>query len=187
MDKPEKYEKESLVKIVDYKSSKNKYRGEELTCNPQAMMYSLAAKTLWPSFKKVMVQFLFLKFPRSPAQELEYNDEQLKGFEHYLEQVQKLIDNFDETVAKSNYAADNKYRWLCGPAKSGWECPVKKPFDFYVLLNKDGRVTSSSFKDDFTPKKGQTVEKREYSGCPRHSFVSLGENNDSKEEDLFDF
>ena len=47
MDKPIHYKKK--LKIVDYKSSKYKFRGEELTSNIQAMAYSLAAKKIWPN------------------------------------------------------------------------------------------------------------------------------------------
>jgi ATP-dependent helicase/DNAse subunit B len=182
MDKPIKYTKDNLIKIVDYKSSKNKFRGEELTSNIQAMMYSLAAKKIWPKFKKRIIQFLFIKFPKSPKQELEFTKEELKGFEHYLSKIQKVVDNFDEGLAKSNFAAKNNYRWLCGPAKSGWECPVKKPFDFYVLLDADGKVLKSSFKNDLEAEDGQIVEQRSYEGCPHFNVIAA-----AKSEDLLDF
>ena len=123
IDKPVEFKKEKLLKIVDYKTSKQKFKGEELQSNVQAMMYSLAAKKLWPKMKRRIVQFLFLKFPRTPKQELEFSDEQLEGFEYFLESINKTLENFDEEAAKSNYAADNGTQWLCGPAKSGWICP----------------------------------------------------------------
>ena len=183
MDKPIKYKGKKTIKIVDYKSSKVKFRGEELESNVQAMMYTLAAKKIWPEFKRVIIQFLFLRFPRSPVQELEFTDEQMNGFEHYLEHVNEVINNFTEDNAKTKYAADSfKTKWLCGPTKSGWECPHKKPYDFYVLLDKKGDVRKSSFDNDLSPKDGERVEKRGYDGCPRFS-TSFG----SDEEDLFDF
>jgi hypothetical protein len=188
MDKPVRYDKENLLKIVDYKSSKNKFRGDELTSNVQAMMYSLAARKLWPKIKKIIVQFLFLKFPRSPKQELEFNKDELKGFEYYLEEIQSLIENFDETTAKSNFAANNQSKWLCGPAKSGWICPMQKPFDFYALVKEgdEDTVLKTSFENDITPEKGQKVVKKFYEGCPH--FYPRGTASASEEEkDLFDF
>ena len=144
IDKKIKYK--DKIKIVDYKSSKAKFRGEELTSNVQAMMYTLAAKKIWPEFKRVIIQFLFLRFPRSPVQELEFTDEQMHGFEHYLEHVNKVINNFTEDNAKSKYAADSfKTKWFCGPSKSGCVCPHKKPYDYFVLLNKQGEIKKSSF------------------------------------------
>jgi len=182
MDKPIQYKGKKFIKIVDYKTSKQKFRGDELETNIQAMMYSLAAKKLWPKFKRRMVQFLFLKFPRSPAQELEYNDKQLKGFEYYLEGVNKLVENFKEDDAKSNYAPSTGHGWLCGPAKSGWICPYHKPSNYYVLLNKSGEQLKSSFENDFDPKDGQTVEERHYEGCPAKNCQA--ENSD---DDWLDF
>tara|TARA_R100000808_G_C2136741_1_gene144990 strand:+ start:913 stop:1599 length:687 start_codon:yes stop_codon:yes gene_type:complete len=171
--------KEGAVSIIDYKSSKSKFRGEELDSNPQAMMYSLAAKTLWPKVKKRLVQFLFLRFPRQPVQELEFTDDQLRGFEYYLSHIYEQINNFTEELAKSNYAKDNpKVHWLCGPAKSGWICPYQKPFDYYVLLDKDSRILQTAYEEDDLPKKkkGQTIEIRKYEGCPRF-YSSNAEKN----------
>ena len=65
IDKPIQYKKDKTVRIVDYKTSKQKFKGEELESNIQAMMYSLAAKKLWPKMKRRIVEFLFLKFPKS--------------------------------------------------------------------------------------------------------------------------
>jgi hypothetical protein len=179
MDKPIQYESSRTLKIVDYKSSKMKFRGEELTGNVQAMMYTLAAHKIWPDkFDKIIVQFMFIKFPRSPIQELEFSKEELKGFELYLEYVNKIISNFDERNAETNFAIDGgwKTKWMCGPTKSGWECPNKKPFDYYVLLGKDDNFIKSSFKNEFEPKEGERVEKKEYGGCPR--FQNIEEEED---------
>jgi hypothetical protein len=180
MDKPIKYSKKKELKIVDYKSSKRKFQGEELESNVQAMMYALAATKLWPEFKRIIVQFLFLRFPRQPVQELEFTKDELKGFEVYLEHLNKIINNFSEDNGKSNFASENGNGWLCGPAKSGWICPFHKPFDYYVLLDNDGKRIKSSYENDFDIQDGQSVEKMSYAGCP-------AKNCSSKEEDLFDF
>ena len=185
IDKPVQYEDKGLLKIVDYKTSKAKFKGDELETNIQAMMYSLAAKKLWPKLKRRVVQFLFLKFPRSPAQELEYTDEQLKGFEYYLERVNKIVEEFDEKAANSDYATNNGHQWLCGPAKSGWICPFHKPFDYYSLLDKDGKQVKSSYQNDFEPEDGQTVEKRHYEGCPAKNCQA--KNNSQDDDPFLDF
>jgi hypothetical protein len=183
MDKPIQYKKDKTLKIVDYKTSKQKFRGEDLETNVQAMIYSLAAKKLWPKLKRRVVQFLFLKFPRSPLQELEYSDDQLKGFEYYLEHVTKVIDRFNIEDAKSSYAPANGYGWLCGPAKSGWICPFHRPFDYYSLLDEEGEQVKTSYENNFNVKEGHTVEKRRYEGCPAKNCS----HNEENEEDVFDF
>jgi hypothetical protein len=167
IDKITRYEEEGIVKITDYKSSKNKFRGEELTTNVQAMMYSLASKKLWPKLKPV-VEFLFLRFPRSPIQRLEYTNAQLKGFEHYLSHIYDLMVNFTENDAKSNYAYNNKKnKWLCAAGKT-WVCPMRDPFTYYVIRNKEGKIKKSSFsKDELKPDKKEDIEKIEYDGCPK--------------------
>ena len=50
IDKPIVYKKGKKIKIVDYKSSKYKFRGEELHSNVQAMVYTLASKKEWPDY-----------------------------------------------------------------------------------------------------------------------------------------
>lgn len=186
IDKPIQYKKTKTVEIIDYKTSKQKFKGEELESNVQALMYSLAAKKLWPKMKKVIVRFLFLRFSRSPIQELEYTNEQLKGFEYYLEHVNKVIDNFDENSAKSNFATNNGNHWLCGPAKSGWICPFYNPFSYYVLLDDKKSVMKSSHKNEFVVKEGQIVEKREYKGCPQKNCSAIDHSKENVVDD-FDF
>ena len=52
------------------------------------MAYTLAAKKHWPGYKPT-AEFLFLRFPKSPVQQLEFTEEQLKGFEYYLSYIWK--------------------------------------------------------------------------------------------------
>lgn len=171
IDKPIQYKKHKIVKIVDYKSSKSKFKGEELESNVQAMMYSLASRSLWPTLKP-KVEFLFLKFPKQPYQVLEYSEDQLTGFEYYLAQVQKVVNSFSEKSAKTNFAIDGGYSksWMCGPTKSGWECPYKKPLTYFALVDKNGQETATAFKAEELPsKEGCSVQTKKYSGCPKFS------------------
>jgi hypothetical protein len=174
IDKPIKKKKE--MHIIDYKSSKYKFRGDDLEANIQAMMYSLASSKIWPKLKPI-VKFLFLRFPKQPIQELVFTDDQLKGFEHYLEHINDYINKFDKASATTNFAADSdKNKWMCGIG--GWKCPYKDPYYYYAQLNADGEIVSTSLIDDFKPLEGHTIEKRKYAGCPKW-------NNTSSDKDDF--
>jgi len=174
IDKPIKKKKE--MHIIDYKSSKYKFRGDDLEANIQAMMYSLASKKLWPKLKPI-VKFLFLRFPKQPIQELSFTEEQINGFEYYLEHINDYINNFNEDSAKANFAADNeKNKWMC--QIGGWKCPYKDPFEYYVKLNKNNEIIETSLQNNFKDLSGFTVEKRKYQGCPKW-------NTNSKRKDEF--
>jgi hypothetical protein len=178
MDKPIKIKKE--MHIIDYKSSKYKFRGDELEANIQAMMYSLASKKLWPKLKPI-IKFLFLRFPKKPTQELSFNDEQIKGFEYYLEHINEYINNFDENSAKANFAIDNqKNKWMCGIGS--WVCPYKAPYDYYVKINEHGQIIETSLKNDFKNIDGFKIETRKYEGCPKFD----NKQEDTKKDSFLD-
>jgi len=163
IDKPIKKKKE--MHIIDYKSSKYKFRGDDFEANIQAMMYSLASLKLWPKLKPI-VKFLFLRFPKQPIQELSFDENEIKGFEHYLEHINDYINKFDEKSAEANFAADNeKNRWMC--QTGGWKCPYKDPYEYYVKLNKDNEIIESNLDGNFKNTEGFNIEKRKYSGCPK--------------------
>mgnify|MGYP003131340068 CR=1 FL=1 len=169
MDKVLKFD--DKIKIVDYKSSKRKFSKEDLKANMQAMVYTLASKELWPKNLTTLVEFVFLKFPKQPLQQVEVSDDQLKGFEHYLAHMYKVINNFTEEMAKQNYAKD-KYatKFFCRSDKSGWKCPYLEKFDYYILLSEEGKILKSAFKKkDLTASDGQKIEKKTYEGCPAHT------------------
>ena len=182
IDKPIKIKKE--MHIIDYKSSKYKFRGDDLEANIQAMMYSLASKKLWPKLKPI-VKFLFLRFPKQPIQELVFDDNQIKGFEHYLEHVNDYVNKFDEESARSNFAVDSvKNKWMC--QVGGWKCPYKDPYKYYVKINDKGEVIETSLQDNFKDIKGFKVETRTYEGCPKFQTSSTKDEflDDSKDEFL---
>jgi len=163
IDKPVKIKKE--MHIIDYKSSKYKFRGDDLEANIQAMMYSLASKKLWPKLKPI-VKFLFLRFPKQPIQELSFDEEQIKGFEHYLEHINDYINKFDENSAKSNFAIDSeKNRWMC--QIGGWKCPYKDSYEYYVKLNDKNEIVETSLDNNFKNLEGFKIETRIYNGCPK--------------------
>jgi len=182
IDKPIKIKKE--MHIIDYKSSKYKFRGDDLEANIQAMMYSLASKKLWPKLKPI-VKFLFLRFPKQPIQELIFTDEQIKGFEHYLEHINDYINKFNEESARANFAVDSqKNKWMC--QVGGWKCPYKDPYKYYVKVNEKGEVVETSLENNFKDIKGFKVETRDYEGCPKFQSSSKKDDflDDSKDEFL---
>tara|TARA_R110001592_G_scaffold303735_2_gene575931 strand:+ start:340 stop:1335 length:996 start_codon:yes stop_codon:yes gene_type:complete len=169
IDKPIIYKKGKKIKIVDYKSSKYKFRGEELHSNVQAMVYTLASKKEWEGYTPT-VEFQFLRHPRKPLQQLEFNEDQLRGLEYYLAHTFQIVNNFTEETAITNYAADKKKdAWLCKIGK--WRCPYIDGYDYFVILDKNKEQVKKSFKIkelENVLEKGQKIEKRTYEGCPRH-------------------
>ncbi len=154
-----------VIDGADYKSSKAKLNADDLRYG-QAAMYQLALSLLYPKIKMRNFKFIFLKFPKDPYQVFEVlSDDALEGYMIYLTHIQSQINAFSEKDIPANYGKLNeKMKFLCGPAKSGWICPHQNPLDYYVLL-RGSEIVKSSFKDDFEPKKDEIVEKRWYSGC----------------------
>ena len=120
------------------------------------------------------------------------NEEEVEGFEYFLTEIQSIINNFNLDSATKNLAYTKGYlgrddgfagRVVCGRAeyegqlkKDGslmWHCPFKFPKKFYVIVDKDGEITSSSEdKEKLEEKKEEKskVEERNYEGCPAFSF-----------------
>ena len=116
-------------------------------------------------------------------------DDELEGFEYFLTEVQKVINNFDIKTARSNFAYDKGYpkpeegfagKLVCGRAnyegqlkKDGtlmWKCSYKLPFFYYHIFNKDKELVASVSEEDFLEKmipKGGHHEMKYYGGCPR--------------------
>jgi len=175
-------EYDNSILIQDYKSSKGKFEGEEIESNIQGMMYSLVSKKINKD-KKPTAEFIFLRFPDDPKQTVEFSDYQLTGFEHYLEYVNGIVNNYSEEDAKSNFAADAqmpkkgfKGPLLCGFAKvpgqlkkdgsKMWHCPYKFGFEYYEILKDDDTVSHTSKEK---PSDGVKYNIKKYNGCPKHA------------------
>lgn len=155
-----------FIRVLDFKGSKKRHSEEELNSG-QALMYQLALWFLYPKIPLKEFDFVFMKFSDSPNQSYTpVSEETLTGYLHYLTYIQQQINAFSEKDIPSNYGKLNdKTRFLCGPAKSGWICPHQNPLDYYVLLNEKGEIIKSSFKEDLVAKEGERVEMRYYQGC----------------------
>ncbi len=187
IDKPVQYPKSKKLKIVDYKTSREKFTDSEVEYNVQALAYILASKQIWPKLKNVSVEFQFLRFPDSPSIEIKCSEEELKGFEYYLEHIYNIINNYTEEIAKSNFAArqpfPEKGAGFKGPLNCGfakypgelkknglpmWHCEHKFAYDYYALVDEEGKtLKSSKNKEDLDETKGEIVKKH-YAGCPAH-------------------
>jgi hypothetical protein len=126
--------------------------------------------------------------------EMEHLDnDELEGFEYELTEMQKYINGFNELDGRSNYAITQGYPkdgTFGGPLACGREgfkkrkgeylldqdgkkipnfiCTYRKPFEYYVLLDKDNKIIKSAFseKEIGVIEKEFSIEKRYYSGCP---------------------
>jgi len=119
IDKLFLYEDNSFALIRDFKSSKQVFKGKEVTDNLQHLMYSLAVKHMYPEFKTRETEFLFLKFDLTKDMFNQsgngilkmsmVTDAELVGLEHELSEIQSYIDSFDEKKAVSNFAGSQPY------------------------------------------------------------------------------
>lgn len=184
IDKMAQYLEKNFLRIVDYKSSKRQFAGDDLNDNVQAKIYSLAARTIYPDLQPI-VEFIFLQFPEKPVQRLRFSEDTLEEFKEYLSQVSKKIQNFTLADATKNLAARKPMpkEGFTGPLMCGfnkfpgekklngepkWGCVYKFPFDYFSLCNENDDVMKSSFEEDLIPNetKGEYVIKKHYLGCP---------------------
>lgn len=165
--------------IYDYKSSKQKFSGDDKEANVQAMLYLWAARQLFPDKKKYSFKFIFLRFPRNPEQEHVYSDVQIEGFSSWVAYIIKQMANMDEHMAYSNFAADDKTKsWLC-KAGATWRCPYMDSFEYYDLVDKENQVIKSSFQLPLNVPQGFRINKKKYEGCARFVRFKEKENIDN--------
>lgn len=135
--------------IRDFKSSKQTFKGKDLTDNLQDLMYSLAVRHLHPEHTRNS-EFVFLKFDLStdllghtgkgvitmPA----ITNEELDGFEHELTSIQSYLENYSYKNATCSYAAKKDYPSdgsFGGPLACGREGYKKRKGEF--LLDANGK------------------------------------------------
>lgn len=167
IDRPVLYD-DNRVMARDFKGSKAKYNPNYLYGATQGFMYSLALTKLYPE-RKPTVEFLFLRFPKKPVQTFETTPKRLRGFEFYLEEVTKFIEDFTEVKAKGNFAKNNpEKRWLCGKEGSNFCCEARKPLDYWVIID-DNKIVKGAFTREELEKilkTNQSIEAKHYPGCP---------------------
>ena len=204
IDKLFRYKDNSVI-IRDFKSSKSVFKGKEVTDNLQNLIYSLAVKHLMPETDP-QSEFIFLRFDldrdvlgvrgKGYLKMDKISEEELEGFEYQLTQFQEYLDAFDETSAKSNFAAKQDYPrdgtfggpLACG--KDGFKisrgeplldnsgepikafiCPYRKPMEYYAIQDEGGKVIKTCAlekKDSLeaNEENGEKIVKMNYEGCP---------------------
>lgn len=196
IDKLFLYKSKKFALIRDFKTSKQKFKGKEVSDNLQDYMYGLAVKHLYPEYKNRISEFLFLKFDLNDTdsesdgaiQMSPISDDDLEGFEYQLSGIQEYLDNFSEQDAVSNFAASQPYPsdnsfggpLQCGFAKTKgqlkkdgtlmWHCGMKFAFDYYAIFNSEGKHIKSYLEDEWNESlipDGGSFEKKQYLGCPR--------------------
>jgi hypothetical protein len=217
IDKLFLYKKKKYALIRDFKSSKKPFNSYEIDDNLQDLMYSLAVKKLFPEYVNRQSEFLFLKFELDPSYENQFikpknkngkliappkhssinsgvirmahvSDSELRGFEHFLTEIQNVVDNFNEEMAQASMAYAKGFpkpeegfagKLVCGNAtkhgqlkKDGtpaWCCPFKLARDYFAAIGEDGEVLKTAHtKEELTDFK--KVEKKRYLGCPAFRF-----------------
>jgi hypothetical protein len=165
------YDKGKKAVVRDFKTSKKKYTGSEITDNLQNLLYCLAVKKLYPNCEEFSTEFLFLNFDMSRdmlghegegVMKLEpMSHDEIDGFEYQLNEIQEYLNSFGEDEATGNFAADMPFPsdgtfggpLSCGFAKypnqlkkdgtKMWHCPFKFAFEYWALKYKNGNTVKT--------------------------------------------
>ena len=157
------YNRGKKALIRDFKTSKQIFKGKEVSDNLQNLMYILAVKKLYPKVEEFEVEFLFLKFDLDKdllgnkgkgvlTMETVSMDE-LFGFEYQLSSIQEYLENFTELDAQSNFAGSQDYpsdKTFGGPLMCG-KSGFKKSRGEYVLDKSGNKIKNymCEFKEPF--------------------------------------
>lgn len=191
IDKLFVYDDTATVLIRDFKTNKKKYEGKEVSDNLQDNIYTLAVYKLYPEYKNIKMEFVFLRQNTEEDMVMEMsakNKYELKGFEYELTEYQKYADSFDQQLATKGFAADQGFpedgsfggKLLCGFAKYPghkkkdgtpmWHCTFKFGFDCYFLIDANKKILKSAYsEEELKPllKDGLSIIQRRYKGCPK--------------------
>jgi len=134
--------KDNSVVIRDFKSSKQVFKGKDITDNLQNLIYCLAAKHIIPKAKP-QAEFIFLRFDlekdlfdkrgKGFMKMDKIAESELEGFEYQLTEFTKYLENYDYEKATSSYAAKQDYPkdgTFGGPlscGKDGYKMSYGKP------------------------------------------------------------
>lgn len=168
------------LKGIDYKSSKAKFTGEDVTFNLQNYFYSSFLEEEYK--KRPEFEFQFLKFPKKPIQESPpISDKEMEGFKEWLGTVTDFLENFTWEQAKTMAAKNGGFskKWLCGGDKIGeqkadgsgekWICSQKFPYVYFILRDEDGKPIQSEKERAILEKKMKPewkITQEYFEGCP---------------------
>lgn len=165
------------VRIIDYKTQKDKFTDEQLSFNLQALIYQLA---IWTELGiPADVEFKLLRHKESQIVKWQ-GEKALLGLQIYLSDVAQYLSNFDIKKASNNLAKFNKKNsWLCGMRcqypgqlkKDGtpyFYCHYRFPFTYYAKYDSENNVlkTSKNVLELLNNcSKGEFVREHHYKGC----------------------
>jgi len=203
------YDKGKKAIVRDFKTSKKKYVGSEITDNLQNLLYCLAVKKMYPDCDEVSTEFLFLNFNLEPdmfgnggegvLKMATMSNEEIEGFEYQLHEIQQYLNSFDEAEAQSNFAADQSWpddKTFSGPLSCGfashpgqlkkdgnpmWHCPFKFAFDYWALKDKSGKTLQTVHDED---KDTLTPNKSEGEYLEKSTYDGCPKFNTEKSIDL---
>jgi len=210
------YSKKGIALIRDFKTNKKIYEGKEVTDNLQDYIYTLAVNKLYPEFKNIKMEFVFLKAmdsSKNPEGKWEINasdksillmkqkdKEELKGFEYELSAFQNYADNFSLTTAESNLAfkqgmpSDGSFsgRLLCGFAKTAGEKKKDGSLKWYCNYKFPFTYYSlldakGNIKKNFFTKKEATEQKVSGDKIKKCNYDGCPCFNSKPKKDSFDF
>jgi putative RecB family exonuclease len=98
IDKAEEYDKSTLL-IVDYKTSKTVPTPDQLREDIQLSIYDLAARQIWPGYKRIILSLDMLK--HEPVYTYR-TDAEREEFEDYLKTIYDAMLNLDESEVKAS-------------------------------------------------------------------------------------
>lgn len=159
------------IYVNDFKGSKAKFKKDKILNSIQSMIYQLVAHYLFPEYKLVSFDFIFLKFRDDAIQSsIVCSKETLEGFEVFLTSIQTDLERITVENAGDNIAYLNpSKKALCGTGAKGfkadgspiWICPAREPMDYWVELDEAKQIKKSYSSEPV----GVKTEKRFYSGC----------------------
>lgn len=179
IDKIAKYPDKRV--IFDYKSDQSLWTEDKKNFNIQSLIYSLCE---WKQYGIIpYVKFIFLRFEKTPFLEKHYTEEELVGFQDYLEYIAKYLTNFTFDKAVANLAATKGFpedgsftkRTMCGQSKfpgdlkkdgksPKYHCSEKWPYTYNAVYSKDGEYLYGT-RESPTLKDGEMTIPLDYKGC----------------------
>lgn len=146
-------------RVYDYKTSKKKFKEEELGSNYQVLTYSLAVYKKHGTIPKVC--FVFLRWPKQPMVGAPVcTPIQLEGFESFVEMISNDMQKFTVDDAGKRFAKD-KDLGMCL-----YMCSYKEPTEYYSVIKADGKTYNTLDKSSIKREPGDKVSRIKYAGCP---------------------
>ena len=155
--------KEAL--LYDYKSQSVRFSKKELEDELQSTVYQYYIYTKYKI--PCSVEFVMLRhegtkrLPNKHIQRIEpKSEDELKGFEKYLEYIGNIINNFGYDDAIGSFCNNENF--------CKYICQFKSSFDYKILLDSAGKILKMvRMEEKLEAKAGERIEVKRYSGCPK--------------------